>query len=74
MDPDPARPSGRRRGDLGRRPRRADRAGQRDHGHVAVGHPAPSQEELLASVALDIQAMTQHKQNPLGDFKPRGGQ
>jgi hypothetical protein len=34
----------------------------------------PSQEELLASVALDIQAMTQHKQNPLGDFKPRGGQ
>ena len=33
----------------------------------------PSQEELLASVALDVQAMTQHKQNPLGDFKPRGG-
>jgi hypothetical protein len=34
----------------------------------------PSQQELLAAVALDIQAMTQHKQNPLGDFKPRGGQ
>ena len=34
----------------------------------------PSQEELLASVALDIQALAQHKQNPLGDFKPRGGQ
>jgi hypothetical protein len=34
----------------------------------------PSQEELLASVALDIQALTQHKQNPLGEFKPRGGQ
>ena len=34
----------------------------------------PSQEELLAAVALDIQAMTQHEQNPLGDFKPRGGQ
>ena len=34
----------------------------------------PSQEELLASVALDVQAMTQHKQNPLGDFKPRAGQ
>jgi hypothetical protein len=34
----------------------------------------PSQEELLASVALDIQAMSQHKQNPLGDFKPRSGQ
>jgi transcription antitermination factor NusG len=26
----------------------------------------PSHEELLASVALAIQAMTQHKQNPLG--------
>jgi hypothetical protein len=34
----------------------------------------PSQEELLASVALDIQATTQHKQNPLADFKPRGGE
>jgi hypothetical protein len=34
----------------------------------------PSQEELLAAVALDIQAMTQHKQNRLGHFKPRGGQ
>jgi hypothetical protein len=33
----------------------------------------PSQEELLASVAPDIQALTQRKQNPLGDFKPRGG-
>jgi hypothetical protein len=39
-------------------------------------HPArplpPSQEELLAAVALDIQAMAQHRQNPLGDFRPRG--
>jgi len=34
----------------------------------------PSQEQLLASVALDVQALAQHKQNPLGDFKPRGGQ
>jgi hypothetical protein len=34
----------------------------------------PSQEELLAAVALDIQAMAQHRQNPLGDFKPRGGE
>jgi hypothetical protein len=34
----------------------------------------PSQEELLASVALDIQATTQHKQNPLAGFKPRGGE
>ena len=34
----------------------------------------PSQEELLAAVALDIQALAQQRQNPLGDFKPRGGQ
>ena len=34
----------------------------------------PSQEELLAAVALDVQALAQHKQNPLGDFKPRSGQ
>jgi hypothetical protein len=26
----------------------------------------PSQEELLTSVALDVQAMTQQRQNPLG--------
>jgi hypothetical protein len=25
-------------------------------------------------VALDVQALAQHKQNPLGDFKPSGGQ
>ena len=36
--------------------------------------PCPSQEELLAAVALDIQAMAQHRQNLLGDFKPRGGE
>ena len=34
----------------------------------------PSQEELLAAVALDIQALAQQRQNPLGDFKPRSGQ
>src|SRR5215207_6149422 len=34
----------------------------------------PSQEELLAAVALEVQALTQQRQNPLGDFKPRGGQ
>jgi hypothetical protein len=34
----------------------------------------PSQEELLASVALDVQALAQQKQNPLGEFRPRGGQ
>jgi transcription antitermination factor NusG len=30
----------------------------------------PSQQELLAAVALDIQAMMQQKQNPARDFKP----
>ena len=35
------------------------------------GYPPIAEHGL---VALDIQAMTQHKQNPLGDFKPRGGQ
>jgi hypothetical protein len=30
----------------------------------------PSQQELLAAVALDIQAMLQQKQNPAGAFKP----
>jgi hypothetical protein len=30
----------------------------------------PSQQELLATVALDIEAMLQQKQNPAKDFKP----
>jgi hypothetical protein len=30
----------------------------------------PSQEELLAAVALDIQAQMQAKHNPAKDFKP----
>jgi hypothetical protein len=34
----------------------------------------PSQEELLASVAQDVQALAQQRQNPLGDFKPTNGQ
>ncbi|HEV8371826.1 MAG TPA: hypothetical protein VGR68_01375 [Actinomycetota bacterium] len=34
----------------------------------------PSQEELLSSVALDVQALAQQKQSPLGDFKPTNGQ
>lgn len=34
----------------------------------------PSREQLLAEVALDIQSMTQQKQNPLSDFKlSKGG-
>ena len=30
----------------------------------------PSQEELPAAVALEVQALTQQRQNPLGDFRP----
>jgi hypothetical protein len=30
----------------------------------------PSREQLLADIALDIQSMTQQKQNPLSDYKP----
>ena len=30
----------------------------------------PAQDELLAAVALDVQAMVQQKQNPARDFKP----
>lgn len=32
----------------------------------------PSREELLAAVALDIQAMLQQKQHPARNFKPTG--
>jgi hypothetical protein len=32
----------------------------------------PSQEELLAAVALDLQAKMDQKQNPAGGFKPKG--
>jgi hypothetical protein len=30
----------------------------------------PSREQLVAEIALDVQAMTQQRQNPLSDFKP----
>ena len=33
----------------------------------------PSREQLLTEVALDIQAMTQRRQNPIGDYKPSKG-
>jgi len=33
----------------------------------------PSREQLLAEIALDIQAMTQQRQNPLTGFKPTQG-
>ena len=29
----------------------------------------PSREQLLSEIALDLQDMTQHKKNPLSDFK-----
>ncbi len=33
----------------------------------------PSREQMLAEIALDIQSMTQQKQNPLKGFKPSEG-
>jgi hypothetical protein len=30
----------------------------------------PTREQLLAEIALDVQAMIQHRQNPLSGFKP----
>jgi hypothetical protein len=33
----------------------------------------PSREQLLADVALDLQAMVQQRHNPLKGFKPEGG-
>jgi len=33
----------------------------------------PSREQLIADIALDIQAMTQDRQNPMTDFKPTQG-
>ena len=30
----------------------------------------PTREQLLADIALDVQGMTQQRQNPLSDFKP----
>ena len=34
----------------------------------------PSREQLLTDIALDIQGMTQDRQNPLTDYKPTQGQ
>jgi hypothetical protein len=33
----------------------------------------PSREQLLAEVALDLQALTQQRHNPLKGYKPTGG-
>lgn len=33
----------------------------------------PSREQLLTEIALDIQEMTQRRQNPLRDYKPSKG-
>jgi hypothetical protein len=33
----------------------------------------PSREQMLAEIALDIQSMTQQKQNPLSGFRPSKG-
>ena len=40
-------------------------------GTVKSATNPPTREQLLAEVALDIQSMTQERQNPLSDFKPQ---
>jgi hypothetical protein len=40
-------------------------------GTVKSATNPPTREQLLSEVALDIQAMTQQRQNPLSDFKPQ---
>jgi hypothetical protein len=40
-------------------------------GTVKAATNPPTREQLLAEVALDIQSMTQQRQNPLSDFKPQ---
>ena len=37
---------------------------------MRVASVPPSEEELLLSLAHDIQAMAQQNRNPMGDFKP----
>jgi hypothetical protein len=73
MDTDPPRAPGRWRRDLARGPGGPIELAKEMMASLRSATLPPSQEELLASVAPDIQALTQRKQNPLGDFKPRGG-
>jgi hypothetical protein len=40
-------------------------------GTVKSATNPPTREQLLSEVALDIQSMTQQRQNPLSDFKPQ---
>ena len=40
---------------------------------VRVRHQPAQPEQLLSEIALDLQDMTQHKQNPLKDFKVAKG-
>ena len=43
-------------------------------GTVKSATNPPTREQLLTEVALDLQSMTQQRQNPLGDFKPQAPQ
>jgi transcription antitermination factor NusG len=40
-------------------------------GTVKSATNPPTREQLLSEVALDIQSMTQQRENPLSDFKPQ---
>ena len=43
-------------------------------GTVKSATNPPSREQLIAEIALDIQSMTQQRQNPLSGFKPQAPQ
>jgi hypothetical protein len=45
--------------------------GKESLGTVKSATNPPTREQLLSEVALDIQSMTQQRQNPLSDFKPQ---
>ena len=40
-------------------------------GTVKSATNPPSREQLITDIALDLQSMTQQRQNPLKDFKPQ---
>jgi hypothetical protein len=48
-------------------------AGKESMATIRAATDPPSREQLLSEVALDLQAMTRHHENPLKGFKPEGG-
>ena len=49
-------------------------AGRGVRGDDQVGHHPPSRQQLLAEVALEVQALAQQRQHPLKSYKPGKGE